>query len=1037
MDQDLMELEMNQVLDKLGYSDEVKEKFKKEKIYVSTVPVLTRDQFTELGIMTMGEIILLKEACKQSTNYTKVASEVTRIMAPALPCSSSSGKVTLQKRKGKKYSTTIKPKVQVFQKKLVVLKYMGRKSPLTFGRHESDILFRGLLPEIPLSSNETEIRRIIIDILHSNKSFLLESFDLYDFEFLEAYGKKLTVPTCGDNFEFNGKSVKQLAGVGAVYIRLTKKLPPRGPFVVSDESDDLEPLNKEARQDSDSSFELPDFSNISWMPSAQTMSISHDDVTSPETNSCSSTITPLIDTYTNSNDSTSLCTSSTQSILPNTTWSATSNSTVEATRPTGRPTHSVQATPTGRPTHSVQATPPTGRPTHSVQATPPTGRPTHSVQATPPTGRPTHSVQATPPTGRPTHSVQATPPTERPTHSVQATPATGRPTHSVQATPPTGRPTNSVQATATPATERLTHSVQATPATGRPTHSVQATPTGRPTNSVQATATPATGRPTHSVETTPPTERPPHSVQATPPTERPTYSVQATYVTGRPTHSVQATPPTERPTHTVQATPFTRRSFSLNSTVQATPTARSACTNTVQDTPIGRPTPFDHTVQADSVIATPPSPSNVTPPASPNLSVFYDSYIEEPYQYDAPPTTLEGIHEMYSSLSIDDISLIFEVSGRSYPKTLHFLENQSLNNLLDLLYSHYIGYCTEESPKLTIERDTSPEEMAEVLLSFYKSGRFSTNACVRVMDGTIVMDSGGVRRQLYSTAFSAIANGHMQIFDGPGNRIRPAIKPCNIASGILRNLGKAIAHYLIMDKCGFPFLSPPIYHYLVGENDIAVTLLEDIDVSGESLHVINKIKSCCSKDKLVDDEEDMQYIDNALNQCGSELTLNVANRDSIIQTLLMHYGLFRRKSYLDSIAEGLQVFKIFTFMKTFPGLFKPVFTSREICSTDVIQQIVPLDSPLDDHMFKLISSLFDYISELSEEGLKCFLRLVTGSDFLINDCIIVRFTSLDTDPPLSFHTCAKTIVISTKIVNTEELKAEFDVLIQDRSFTMA
>ena len=49
----------------------------------------------------------------------------------------------------------------------------------------------------------------------------------------------------------------------------------------------------------------------------------------------------------------------------------------------------------------------------------------------------------------------------------------------------------------------------------------------------------------------------------------------------------------------------------------------------------------------------------------------------------------------------------------------------------------------------------------------------------------------------------------------------------------------------------------------------------------------------------------------------------------------------------------------------------------------------------------------------------------------------VHFTSLDTDPALSFHTCAKTIVISTKILNTEELKTGFNVLLQNRSFTMA
>uniref|UniRef100_A0A1X7VAM8 Uncharacterized protein n=1 Tax=Amphimedon queenslandica TaxID=400682 RepID=A0A1X7VAM8_AMPQE len=56
----------------------------------------------------------------------------------------------------------------------------------------------------------------------------------------------------------------------------------------------------------------------------------------------------------------------------------------------------------------------------------PTGRPTHSVQATPVTGRTTNFVHVTPATGRPTHSVQATPPTKWPTHSMQATPATVR-----------------------------------------------------------------------------------------------------------------------------------------------------------------------------------------------------------------------------------------------------------------------------------------------------------------------------------------------------------------------------------------------------------------------------------------------------------------------------------------------------------------------------------------------------------------------------------------------------------------------------------
>ena len=132
-----------------------------------------------------------------------------------------------------------------------------------------------------------------------------------------------------------------MAGVGAVYIQLTKILPLQGPFVLRDESDDLEPLNNDARQDSYLSFELPNFSNISRMPhSALLMCISHDDATSPVTSSCTKV-------------------ASTQSILPNTTRNGTPDSTIVLCRLlllegllilcrlslTGRPTHTVQAIP--------------------------------------------------------------------------------------------------------------------------------------------------------------------------------------------------------------------------------------------------------------------------------------------------------------------------------------------------------------------------------------------------------------------------------------------------------------------------------------------------------------------------------------------------------------------------------------------------------------------------------------------------------------------------------------------------------------------
>ena len=54
-------------------------------------------------------------------------------------------------------------------------------------------------------------------------------------------------------------------------------------------------------------------------------------------------------------------------------------------------------------------------------------------------------------------------------------------------------------------------------------------------------------------------------------------------------------------------------------------------------------------------------------------------------------------------------------------------------------------------------------------------------------------------------------------------------------------------------------------------------------------------------------------------------------------------------------------------MKMFPELFKPLFTSKQLSSQDIIHKIVPTAVSLenDDHTLKLISTLFEYLSELS------------------------------------------------------------------------
>ena len=95
----------------------------------------------------------------------------------------------------------------------------------------------------------------------------------------------------------------------------------------------------------------------------------------------------------------------------------------------------------------------------------------------------------------------------------------------------------------------------------------------------------------------------------------------------------------------------------------------------------------------------------------------------------------------------------------------------------------------------------------------------------------------------------------------------------------------------------------------------------------------------------------------------------MVNKDEIFQTILIHNGLYKKKVYLDSLSEGLEIYKLHSLMKIFPNLFKPVFTSIELSSACVIQKIIPCEVCLDDHMLQLICTLFNYITELSPDGM--------------------------------------------------------------------
>ena len=79
------------------------------------------------------------------------------------------------------------------------------------------------------------------------------------------------------------------------------------------------------------------------------------------------------------------------------------------------------------------------------------------------------------------------------------------------------------------------------------------------------------------------------------------------------------------------------------------------------------------------------------------------------------------------------------------------------------------------------------------------------------------------------------------MFEGPSKRLQPTFKISVLNSGILKIFGQMIAHTLLMDGIGFPYLSPPCYYYMTGKWNTAIAFITDEDVSSRVRHVLKQV----------------------------------------------------------------------------------------------------------------------------------------------------------------------------------------------------
>ena len=215
------------------------------------------------------------------------------------------------------------------------------------------------------------------------------------------------------------------------------------------------------------------------------------------------------------------------------------------------------------------------------------------------------------------------------------------------------------------------------------------------------------------------------------------------------------------------------------------------------------------------------------------IAVFYTMHFSDNM------TDFELLKCSFSNYTAQSIAVVYELCRYDRRDTERFFCDMSLDELL-LKVNENTLTC-EDSPTLRLHVDATPQDICESVIGFYK-GPFEREAYLRIrVIGGSAVDLGGVRRQMLSVFFHEVAKGAFDLFEGPPCRLQPRVKPSNIASGLMKVFATAVGHSLVMDRVGFPFLSPAIYYYAVGCEEKAIGFVVDSDLSGQFRYVIDKV----------------------------------------------------------------------------------------------------------------------------------------------------------------------------------------------------
>lgn len=285
---------------------------------------------------------------------------------------------------------------------------------------------------------------------------------------------------------------------------------------------------------------------------------------------------------------------------------------------------------------------------------------------------------------------------------------------------------------------------------------------------------------------------------------------------------------------------------------------------------------------------------------------------------------------------------------------------------------------------------------------------------------------GDPKREFYTRLFNDIAKAdgglNLALFEGPDGRLMPKYSATIVYSGILTVIGKMIAHSIVQCGIGFPFLSPSAYWYIVtGDIAKAVGYCNLSDV--RDIEVAQLIK------KLMDsDETGMQELSNdasfisLLCDAGCSERPTVKNKQLLVESLMLHTVLSKKKVVLDQLRKGLQILNVLDEIMKRPRLFENLLSNPNVCDVTPERVISSLNFSTTESC-AIRDHILQYINECSKQDLQHLLRFITGSCLLPQGpCRIDVLFSDDDEGCIFASTCLLQLHVPRHFQSYEEFK---------------